>query len=80
MSRSLVSKDDLERIALQEIRSFPGTENVLSVEIEFERSDRPGMSWRLHVLAQEGCDLARVQYAAKTTTDRLKHRYEVRLN
>ncbi|MEK9284780.1 MULTISPECIES: hypothetical protein [unclassified Bradyrhizobium] len=80
MSRSLVSKDDLERIALQEVRSFPGTENVLSVEIEFEAGDRPGINWKLHVIAQEDCDLARVQYAAKTTAGRLKLRYEIRLN
>lgn len=75
MSRSLISKDDLERIALQEVRSFPGTEQVLSIELECA-----GTNWRLHVIAQEGCDLARVQYAAKTTTERLKRRYEIRLN
>ncbi|MGY8685718.1 hypothetical protein Q2941_49630 [Bradyrhizobium sp. UFLA05-153] len=80
MSRLLVSKDDLELIALQEVRSFPGTEKVVSVEVEFKQGDRPGMNWRLHVVAQEGCDIARVQYAAETTLDWLKHRYEIRLN
>ena len=38
------------------------------------------MNWKMHVMAQEGCDLARVQYAAKTTSDRLKRRYEIRLS
>ena len=80
MSRSLVSKDDLERIALQELNSFPGTELVLSVEIEFAAGDRPGMNWKMHVMAREGCDLARVQYAAKTTSDWLKRRYKIRLS
>ncbi|UQR62343.1 hypothetical protein LRP30_37215 [Bradyrhizobium sp. C-145] len=81
MSRSPVSKDELERIALQEIRSFPGTEKVVSIEVEFGPDPRPGTSdWKLHVVAQEGCDLARIQYAAKTTSDRLKRRYEIHLN
>ncbi|MGY8685618.1 hypothetical protein Q2941_49090 [Bradyrhizobium sp. UFLA05-153] len=80
MSRLLVSKDDLERIALQEVHSFPGTETVVSVEIELKQGDSPGTNWRLHVVAQEGCDIARVQHAAETTRDRLKHRYEIRLN
>jgi hypothetical protein len=33
MSKELIAKQDLERIAMQEIRSFPGCEHVTEVEI-----------------------------------------------
>lgn len=42
MAKALISKADLERIALQEIRSFPGSEHVISVEVECESSALTG--------------------------------------
>jgi hypothetical protein len=36
MSKELIAKQDLERIAMQEIRSFPGCEHVTEVEIEYQ--------------------------------------------
>ena len=77
VSRALVAKADLERIALQEIRSFPGTEWVTAIEVE-RQSGKRGADWTLHVIAQDGCDLDRVHHAANTTSDRLKRRYELR--
>jgi hypothetical protein len=76
--RSLVSKSDLKRIALQEIRSYPGGENVLSVEVEKDDGQSRGMDWRLHVIASERADIDRIHYAAQTTTRRLKRRYDIR--
>jgi hypothetical protein len=35
VSKILVSKQDLERIALQALRSFPGGEAVTAVEVEY---------------------------------------------
>ena len=40
VTRTSISKKALEMIAFQEIRSFPGTEYVLSVEIK-PQADRP---------------------------------------
>lgn len=34
--KALISKADLKRIALQEIRAFPGSDHVISVEVECE--------------------------------------------
>ncbi len=36
MAKALISKADLKRIALQEIRAFPGSDHVISVEVECE--------------------------------------------
>ena len=76
--KSLVSKSDLERIALQEIRSYPGGENVLSVEVERDNGQSRGIDWRLHVRASERADIDRIHHAAHTTSRRLKRRYDIR--
>lgn len=82
MTKALISRADLERIALQEIRGFPGSEQVRSVEVECEsgapRDTNWSTNWRLYVIANDEGDLDRIQYAAKVTTDRLKRRYELR--
>jgi hypothetical protein len=77
MARTPVAKKELERIALQEIRSFPGAEHVISVEIECEVDQPCDMSWRLHVTAKDEADFGRITYAARTTTERLKRRYNL---
>ncbi|MCK1290927.1 hypothetical protein [Bradyrhizobium sp. 30] len=78
MANALISKADLERIALQEIRSFPGSEHVVSVEVEYEGNQPQSINWTLCVIANDGGDLDRIQYAAKVTSDRLKRRYDLR--
>ena len=78
MTKALISRADLERIALQEIRSFPGSEQVRSVEVECESEAPRDTNWRLYVIANDEGDLDRIQYAAKVTTDRLKRRYDLR--
>ncbi|MCP3459334.1 MULTISPECIES: hypothetical protein [unclassified Bradyrhizobium] len=78
MAKELASRTELELIALQEIRSFPGAELVISVEIESDFGQSAGINWTLHVVAKEGADLDRIHYAAKTTSDRLKRRYDLR--
>jgi hypothetical protein len=70
-----VSRKDLELIALQEIRSFPGGELVIAVEIECDEGYPNGMNWRLDVTAADNADIDRIEYAARTTTARLKRRY-----
>jgi len=76
--KALISKADLERIALQEIRNFPGSEHVRSVEVESHGNAPRGIDWRLYVIANDEGDLDRIQYAVKVTTDRLKRRYDLR--
>ncbi|QHP69553.1 hypothetical protein EI171_21035 [Bradyrhizobium sp. LCT2] len=79
VAKALISKADLERIALQDIRSFPGSEHVVSVEVEYAAHQPQGINWQLCVIANDGGDLDRIQYAAKVTSDRLKRRYDLRL-
>ena len=77
MPRTLVSKSDLELIALQEIRHVPGGELVISVEIEHDDAEPDGLNWRLLVIAKDGANLDRLQNAATTTSHRLKRRYQL---
>ncbi|MET3973137.1 hypothetical protein ACVWXN_000467 [Bradyrhizobium sp. i1.4.4] len=79
MAKALISKPDLERIALQDIRSFPGSEHIVSVEVEYEAHQAQGINSQLCVIANDGGDLDRIQYAAKVTSDRLKRRYDLRV-
>ena len=78
--RASISRKDLERIALQELRSFPGAEHVISVEIEGQSDQASDVNWTLLVTAKEGGNLERIQYAARTTSDRLKRRYSVQVD
>jgi len=75
VARTAILRKDLELVALQEIRSFPGGEHVVSVEIECSAEDDSDMGWLLHVIAKDEAELGRINYAAKTTTERLKRRY-----
>lgn len=78
MAKALISKADLERIALQEIRSFPGSEHVISVEVECESGPPSGINWRLYVIANDAGDLDRIQYAVKVISNRMKRQYDLR--
>lgn len=73
--RKQVAAKDLELIALQEIRSFPGGEYVCHVEVEPQGGD-----WTIFATARDGADLDRIQYAVKVTSERLKHRYCLRVD
>ena len=77
MHKTLISKAQLELIAIEEIRSFPGCEYASSVEVEYQPDRSSDTNWALHVTAREGADLERIHYAAKTASDRLKRRYNL---
>ncbi|MCA6122942.1 hypothetical protein J6500_13690 [Bradyrhizobium sp. WSM 1704] len=64
---------DLELIVLQEIRAFPGAEYVVAVQIV-----GAGDEWSFVISVKDGADFARIQYAARTTEQRRKHRYSLR--
>lgn len=79
MTKTFISAKDLELIALREIRSFPGCEHVLYIEIEVEQ--KPSLvdaNWALTATARDGADLDRIQYALKTSSRKLKQRYSLR--
>jgi hypothetical protein len=78
MSKELIAKQDLERIAMQEIRSFPGCERVTEVEIEYQGDKELMTNWTIQVSTREGGDLERIQYAINTTRKRLRRRYDLR--
>jgi hypothetical protein len=79
MSKELLAKQDLERIAMQEIRAFPGCEHVTEVEVEYRVDEVPKTNWTIHVFVREGGDMERIQHAINTTQKRLRNRYELRM-
>jgi hypothetical protein len=79
VAKELIARHDLERIAMQEIRAFPGCEYVTDVEIDYQPDHVLETNWTLHVFTREGGELERIQYAVKTTRKRLQQRYNLRL-
>lgn len=73
MFKIMICPNDLEMVALRDIRSFPGGEYVTYVQVEGSSED-----WTLKVTARDGADLERIEHAVKKTTSRLKHRYSLR--
>jgi hypothetical protein len=78
VAKELIARHHLERIAMQEIRAFPGCENVTDVEVDFQLDRVLKTNWTIHVFIREGGDMARIQYAINTTRKRLQHRYDLR--
>jgi hypothetical protein len=78
VAKELIARDDLERIALQEIRAFPRCEHVTDVEIGHQIDPVLKTNWTLHVYTCEGANMERIQYAINTTQQRLRHRYDLR--
>ena len=78
MSKELLAKQDLERIAMQEIRAFPGCEHVTEVEVEYQVDKMHKTNWTILVFIREGGDMERVQYAINTTRERMRRRYNLR--
>jgi hypothetical protein len=78
VTKTLVARHELERIALQEIRSFPGCEYVTDIEIAYQVDRVPRTNWTIHVFTREGADMLRIQYAINTTRKKLRHRYDLR--
>jgi len=53
VTRKLFGRQDLERLALQEIRSFAGGEFVISVEIGYQPVDETGANWTLYTFVKK---------------------------
>ncbi|QPF83825.1 hypothetical protein IC762_29740 [Bradyrhizobium genosp. L] len=70
--RTLISTNDLERVAIREIRAAPGAEYVADVRIE-----RSGSAWALIVSARVGADLDRIQHSVRKVEEHLQQRYEL---
>jgi hypothetical protein len=77
-AKEFIARHDLERIALQEIRAFPGCEHVTDVDIEHQIDRVLKTNWTLHVYTCEGANMERIPYAINTTRQRLRHRYDLR--
>jgi hypothetical protein len=72
MSKELLAKQDLERMAMQEIRAFPGCEHVTEVEVEYQVDEVLKTNWTIHVFVREGGDRGRIVWA--WNLDRKCHR------
>jgi hypothetical protein len=68
-----ISMEDLELIALQQVRALPDGEFVGSARIECG-----GQKWALIVSAREGADLDRLQHSIRRVERNLQHRYKLR--
>lgn len=78
MPKIFIGKSELEHYALQEIRSFPGTEYVMSVTADYLPSAPGDKNWTIHIFVREGGELSVIQHAVRTTKERLAHRYNLR--
>ena len=78
MTKTLVARHELERIALQEIRSFPGCEYVTDIEIAYQVDRALHTNWTIHVFTREGGDMLPIQYAINAARKKLRHRYDLR--
>ena len=67
MTKTLVARHEMERIALQEIRSFPGCEYVTDIEIAYQLDRELHTNWTIHVFTREGADMMRIQYSGIDT-------------
>ncbi len=79
MSKNLIGRQDLERLALQEIRCFAGGDFVVSVEVEYQPIDETGANWSLFTFVRNGGSPQVIGYAARRTRDRLRSQYNLRL-
>jgi hypothetical protein len=79
MTRRLIGRNELERLALREIRSFAGGEFVTSVRIESQRVDATGEDWSIHAFGRKGGNIEVIQCAISTTGRRLRNQYSLRL-
>jgi hypothetical protein len=78
VTKTLIARHDLQRIALQEIRSFPGCQYVTDIEIADEVDRVLHTNWTIQVFVREGRDMLRIQFAINTAWKRLQHRYDLR--
>ena len=78
MARILVDRKSLERIALQQMRSLPGGEFVIAVEVETLTADEMGANWGLCTYVNQGCNnLEVVQRATSRTRQTLQNQYNL---
>jgi hypothetical protein len=86
MTKALLSKRDLEKAALVEIRSCYGCEDVRAVLIEQVEDLRPVTNWRIcsiirasgHVAKASPAELNGVTRAIESVHNRLRDIYELR--
>jgi hypothetical protein len=78
VAKEFIARHDLERIVMQEIRTFPGCEYVTDVEVEYQIDRVLKTNWNMLVYTCEGANLERIQYAISVTRHRLRHRYDLR--
>jgi hypothetical protein len=67
MNKKPVARQELERMAMQEIRAYPGCDPISVVEIEYAVDEISGVNWIMHVFTREGANMERIQYAINQT-------------
>jgi hypothetical protein len=77
VTKTLIARHELQRIALQEIRSFPGGEYVTDIEIAYQVDRVLRTNWTIHILTGEGGDMRRIQQATNSTLKKLRLRYDL---
>ncbi|MDR6659066.1 hypothetical protein J2W51_001608 [Tardiphaga robiniae] len=73
----LLSKEELEREALLEMRSHPCCGTLKAVDVEY--SDiRADSNWALYAFSEGRIDPSLLQAALEATAEKLRRRYELR--
>jgi hypothetical protein len=80
MARNLIGRQDLEHLALQEIRRFPGGECVLAVEIEYRMTSEGGANWIMLIYVSKDALPKRIEEALRRVHHQLQQRYNLRLD
>ena len=66
MSKTLVTRQELALIALQEIRRFRGSEHVTTVEVEHQIDSARDTNWTLHVVLRDNLNAPRRKTAVRS--------------
>jgi hypothetical protein len=73
----ILSKQELEREALAEMRKCAGCETLKAVDVEY--SDlRADTNWTLYAFAEGRIDPGALHSALEATLNKLRHRFELR--
>jgi hypothetical protein len=73
----ILSKKELEREALAEMRKCPGCETLKAVDVQY--SDlRADTNWTLYAFTEGRIDPGALHSALEMTVNKLRHQYELR--
>ena len=77
MNKTLISIEELKQIALREIHTYPGCEDVSAVGIYPVTDEVAESNWSVQVVSSEGVDPQATNRAAIYAKHKLRHEYNL---